>query len=336
MDISELSHEQAAKLTPEQITILESEPGRLDEFLEAAEPEQEEQDSAANGAGKDARDGEAEDGSDGSDAKTPDESGDEEEPVVLTKSGKGTIPYSKHKALRVENSTLREQNEQMREQLAKLQELAQAKADAPDAEAEDIADEALQAHLSTMEQDMPELHQVISAMVNRSRRQGEKLEQTLAMLEKQRQQEEERRNLTVQEQVTEAKENNPDLVHWEEHDEDAWNEAMRQDEALRIDPKWADRTYDERFTEVVRRVRAIMPDASNPSRQPSAEQTAAEAKARLKEAPARKPTTLSDIHGGANPTSEAEQAANISGLELARRLMKMPESQAAAMRAGLD
>lgn len=334
MDISELSHEQAARLTPEQITILESEPERIDEFLAATDkPEQEVKDGAANGAGKEARDDR--DGKDGKEAAKGEDGEDEEEPVVLTKSGKGTIPYSKHKELRIENSTLRQQNEQMRVQLAQLQELAQAKADAPDDKSVQVADEALRAHLQMLEQDMPELHQVITSMLNESRNQSEKLEKTLEDLQKRHQEEQERQQMSVQEQVTEAKENNPDLIHWEEHDDEAWQEALRQDELLRTDPKWAARAYDERFAEVVRRVRAIMPDASTPSKQSRAE-TEAQAKARLKEAPTRKPTTLSDIHGGASPTSEAEQAANISALELARRLMKMPESQAAAMRAGLD
>jgi hypothetical protein len=71
--------------------MVENDPIKLAEILgtQAAKdnPEQAVTDSAANGGGED------------------------DEPVVLNKSGKGIIPYEKHKQLRVENSTLREQLE---------------------------------------------------------------------------------------------------------------------------------------------------------------------------------------------------------------------------------
>lgn len=92
MEMDQLTDEQIANLTPEQIEMLENEPGRLVEILGeqavADEPRQEEGTGAPGGR-----------------------SGimGEDEPVVLNKSGKGTIPYEKHKELRVENSALREQ-----------------------------------------------------------------------------------------------------------------------------------------------------------------------------------------------------------------------------------
>lgn len=332
MDINDLTDDQISQLTPEQIETLENDPGKLDEILAAnGKPEQAVKDSAANGAGKEARDG-----VDGVDAKKGDETGIDEEPVVLNKSGKGVIPYSAHKELRVENSTLREQNEQMREQLAKLQELQQAKADAPDAEAVEVAEEAIQAHLSILKDDMPELHQVLSSVVSQNRKQGEQLQKTLAELQKMQEEAQRRQQMTDQEQVIEALENNPDLLHWEKHDRAAWDEAQRQDQLLEITPEWAKRPYEERFAEAVRRVRAIMPDASTPSTQTNAERTRARANERLQSATARKPTTLSDIHGGADPASEREQFENLDPFELTQRLMKMPETRAAAMRAGLE
>jgi hypothetical protein len=141
----------------------------------------------------------------------------------------------------------------------------------------------------------------------------------------------------VEEQVAEAKDNNPDLVHWESNDPQAWEEALKQDEILRTSSKWAGRPFSERFEEVARRVKAIMPEASIPKpKQADPEQTKAEVRAKLENAPARKPTTLSDIQGGANPASERDQIENLSPHELARRLMKMPSQQAAALRADLD
>jgi hypothetical protein len=57
---------------------------------------------------------------------------------------------------------------------------------------------------------------------------------------------------------------NPDLVHWRENDLEAWDQAMKVDEILRDSREWAKKPYSDRFDEVVRRVRAIMPEASNP------------------------------------------------------------------------
>lgn len=313
MEVSELTDEQIKTLTPEQIEILENDPSKVDEIFgkQAAtdEPKQEGQDSAANGAGE------------------------EDEPVVLNKSGKGIIPYEKHKELRVENSTLKQQLQDAQsklDELVKAKDVATSKADVAE------ADDAIAKHLETLKSDMPELHTVITAVLNGSKKQSEKLNETLEQLKREKEESERVQQLSVAEQVAEAKDNNPDLVHWEANDPEAWDEALRQDEILRTSSKWANKSFAERFEETVRRVRAIMPEASSPKKPADPEKTAAEAKAKVEKAPARKPTTLSDIQGGANPASERDQIENLSPHELARRLMKMPSQQAAALRADLD
>lgn len=316
MDITELTDEQIKNLTPEQITELENSPEKVDEILAGQtapkdKPKQEEKD-AANGAGDD----------------------DEDEPVVLNKSGKGVIPYENHKQLRVENATLKEQ---LQASQAKLEELLNAKEDAKGDEAATAeADEALASHLAVLKEDMPELHQVITAVLDGSKRQAAKLEKTLEELKRDKEESERVKVQSVQEQVAEAKENNPDLVHWETSDPEAWDEAMKQDEILRLNPKWQSKPFAERFDEVVRRVRLVMPEATQPNKPNSAEQTRATAKAKLDGAPVRKPTTLSDIPSGANPASEREQLANLNPFELTAKLMKMPKETQAAMRADLD
>lgn len=183
---------------------------------------------------------------------------------------------------------------------------------------------------------MPELHKVISAVLEGSRKQGEKLEKTLEELKREKEESDRAVQLSIQEQIAEAKENTPDLVHWESNDPQAWDEALKQDEILRTSIRWSGRPYSERFEEVVRRVRAIMPEASLPTKHAGHEQTKVDAKAKLESAPVRKPTTLSDIQGGANPASEREQIDNLSPHELARKLMQMPSQKAAALRAELD
>lgn len=324
METDQLKDEAIANpkpnLAPEEIGSLENDPARiapvLDEQTAKDEPELEEQQSVANDAGED-------------------------EPIVRTKNGKGIIPYEKHKALRVENSALREQLQaarlENREAVEKLEALMKQKDEAQGMDG-GVTDEALARHLETLKKDMPEVHQVITAVFEGSRKQGEKLEKTLDELRREREESARARQLTVEEQVAEAKDNNPDLVHWETTDPEAWEEALRQDEILRTTSAWAGRPYAERFEEVVRRVRALIPEAPSPMKKekPDPEQTKAHAKARLDAATARKPITLSDIQGGANPASEREQMENLSPHELAKRLLQMPSHKAAALRAELD
>jgi hypothetical protein len=320
MEVEQLTDEQITNLTREQIQMLENDPDRLigipgvkqlpgetgNETLELEE-EGSQLDAAGSSAG-------------------------EHEPVVLNKSGKGIIPYEKHKQLRVENSALREQ---LQAAQTRLDELMTKKDEAKGADIA-LADEAIAKHLEVLKQDMPELHQVINAVLEGSRKQGEKLEKTLEELKREKEESERANELSVAEQVAEAKDNNPDLVHWEINDPEAWDEALKQDEILRTNGKWVNKPYAERFDEVVRRVKAVMPEVTAPKKAVDPEKIKADAKAKLDAAPVRKPTTLSDIQGGANPASERERLENLSPFELTQKLMKMPPHQSAALRAELE
>lgn len=332
----ELTDEQISKLSPEQITELEKiedDPEAVAKYLadqekgdtetETDEPEQEEEESAAHGAGQE-------------------QDEEEEQPVVLTKNGKGTIPYEKHKALRVENATLKEQLDALKQsqaELAKLKE-QQARAKTPDRWNE--LQEKVKAHIAKTREDFPEVGDSLDAFeqliaLQRSQieadREERKAEKEAAKAKAEA--EAEAQKNSIDEQVQEAKDNNPDLVHWENEDGEEWKEALRQDQALLLNPKWQKKSYSERFVEVVKRVRAIMPEASEPPNTASAK-TKESVKAKLEKAPTRKPTTLSDIQGGGEPLSEKERIENLSPHELAQKLMKMPASAASAMRADLD
>lgn len=332
----ELTDEQISKLTPEQITELEKledDPEAVAKYLadqegetetKTDEPEQEEEDSAAHGAGQEQDEEE------------------EKEPVVLTKNGKGTIPYEKHKALRVENATLKEQLQALQKAQAELEKLQSQQAQAKTPGRWKELQEKLKKHIATTREDFPDVGNSLEAVdqlvanlqeeieAERAERKAEK-EAAKAKAEE----DAEAKKREIDEQVQEAKENNPDLVYWENNDEKAWNHAIRQDQALLLDPDWQKKSYSERFVEVVKRVRAIMPEASEPPDTASAK-TKESVKAKLEKAPTRKPTTLSDIQGGGEPLSEKERIENLSPGELAQKLMKMPASAAAAMRADLD
>lgn len=323
MEINDLTNEQLRNLTHEEIQRIEEDPTALDEIMGKKEPKEEtkEEDSEDTDTSEQAD----EDAANGKDEE-------EEEPVVLNKSGKGTIPYTKHKELRVENATLREELQNAK---TKLEELLNNKLDAKTNKAEAKADDAIAKHLDVLKQDYPELHEVINSVLDGSRKQSEKLDAALAELQREKEAAKQAEEKSVAEQVAEAKDNNPDLVLWETTDPEAWDEALRQDAVLRGTTKWAKAPYAERFDEVVRRVRAVMPEAAAPKTE-SAEDTKATAKAKLEKSPSRKPKTLSDIPTGGDPSSEKDAIENLTGGQLTARLMKMPEQASAAMRAGLD
>ena len=320
MEVEQLTDEQIANLTREQIEMLENDPDRVFQIPAAKHVPGE------SGSEKLEREEE------GSEPDAADSIAAEHEPVVMNKSGKGVIPYEKHKQLRVENSALREQ---LQSAQTRLEELLARKNEAKGADIA-LADEAIVKHLEVLKQDMPELHQVIHAVLEGNRKQGEKLEKTLEELKREKEESERATESSVAEQVAEAKDNNPDLVHWEISDPEAWDEALKQDEILRTHSKWVNKPYAERFNEVVRRVRAVLPEASAPKKAVDPEKMKADAKAKLDAAPVRKPTTLSDIQGGANPASERERLENLSPFELTQKLMKMPPHQSAALRAELE
>jgi hypothetical protein len=326
----ELTDEQIANLTPEQVAEFDDNPEAVEKYLAHQEkateestevPEQEvetsDEEDAANGEGEEA----------------PEE--EEQEPVVLTKNGKGTIPYEKHKALRVENAELKEQLQKLKSAQDELESLRKQKAEAGTPGKRAAIQAALVKRIGSMKEDFPDVGDSLDAINQLITDIAQELAEEKSANKSRAEAEAAEQKRIIDEQVQEAKENNPDLVYWEAHDEDAWKEALLQDQALMQHPKWAKKSYEERFVEVVKRVRAVMPDASEPPNQPPSAKTQAKAKAKLEKAPERKPTTLSDVHGGGDPNSEDEAMDNLTPHQLAVRLLKMPAGKASAMRARL-
>lgn len=342
MEIDQLTDEQIANLTPEQVEMLENNPDKLAEILEgqAAKDGNTKEDDTEDKPKPAVKKGVANDAGETTDGD------DDKEPVVLNKSGKGVIPYEKHKELRVENSSLREQLQAAKTEGIKATEQLQALLKDKDSAKgkTDVAeaDEALTKHLDYIKENMPELHTVLTSILAKSQsttgqisEETKELKKTLDELKKEREEAQRATQQSIEEQVNEAKENNPDLTHWEASDPEAWDEALKQDEILRTSAKWAKKPYAERFDEVVRRVRAIMPEASAPKKTPDPKQSKAVATAKVEKAAVKNPTTLSDFQGGANPASEGDEFNNLNQHELVAKLMKMPSQKAAAMRAEL-
>lgn len=328
MDVSELTDEQIANLTHEQIEMLENDPEKLAEIMGKTteepndEPEQEEeQDSAANGAGEE-------------------DEQEEEKPVVRTKNGKGEIPYEKYQGLRVENATLKEQLQELQKARTELESLKAQKAEAGTPGQREEIQKQLAERIESMKEDFPDVGSSLDTVNKLITVLSKELADEKAANKAKADASEAEIQRSIDERVQEAKENNSHLVHWEANDVDAWNEAMMQDQILLQSPKWAKKPFEERFEEVVKRVKAVMPEATEPPKPESPpdepEKVAAKAKAKLDKAVVKKPTTLSDIQGGANPASEKEQLENLDPHELVKKLMQMPDHKQRAMRADLD
>lgn len=341
MEFAELTDEQIAKLTPEQIEMLENDPGKLAEIMAGQEKSSEKSTDEPEQEEEDAANGEGEDEDDDQEDKTDED--EEEKPVVLTKNGKGTIPYEKYKELRVQNAELRDKLQSLQKSQTELESLRAKQAEAKTPERRAELKKQLIERTERLKEDFPEIGESMTSVkeiVDDLERQIEedraeaKRKAEEAEAEKKRMDDEQKR--IIDEQVQEAKENNPYLTHWEAHDEDAWREAMLQDQVLLNTPKWAKKSLEERFAEVVKRVKTNMPEASEPPNASPSAEVKEKAKAKIDKAVAKKPTTLSDIRSGANPASEREQLENLSPFELAQKLMKMPAQSAAAMRADLD
>jgi hypothetical protein len=134
--------------------------------------------------------------------------------------------------------------------------------------------------------------------------------------------------------VQDAIDDIPDLLSMQsDPDQSAFNLAVQTDALLRTHPKWADKPLAERLAECARRVKAELgpaaaPAASAPAPQPPA---AAPAPASTRRDPAAAvakaekvpPSTLSDIAGGAAPTTDIpglKQFMNMSDEDIKEQL----------------
>lgn len=115
--------------------------------------------------------------------------------------------------------------------------------------------------------------------------------------------------------VQDAIDDIPDLLSMQsDPDQSAFNLAVQTDALLRTHPKWADKPMAERLAECARRVKAELGPASAPATAPAPQPPAAapapastrrDPVAAVAKAEKVPPSTLSDIAGGAAPTTDA-------------------------------
>lgn len=258
----------------------------------------------------------------------------DDKPVVLSKSGKHTIPYSALEAERHGRQEAERALQQLQEQLAQLQDQVAGKTDAtadkPAAEA-DFTDEDLEA----MAEQFPEAGKVIKGLAKTIGHLQEQLERT-AQSEHQRRQSEQ---TTAAQRVQAAIDETPALRHWQSEDPQMFEIAKGFDAQIKADPRNRGLTLEERFSKVVKAVEAVygparLPgepadDAETPAAKPSAQadtkRVAEKVEQKLKAASERQPVTLSDMPGGTPPgASELDEFDSMSPAQLEVAMMKMP------------
>jgi hypothetical protein len=283
----------------------------------------------------------------------PDDKAEEADPEdksakgIATQGGDGIIPYSVLRGardqvnqLQAQNADLQRQFEELRQQIeaARTEDTATTQR-APTITTADIeiTDEAVAKAFERAQgqsiQDFIEEYGEDQAklFINPLR---ENLRENLALrqeltsiaeqLRSQRESEEARAIDTVQGAIDAI----PTLADWQQNNRVMWRAAIGADQELKQDPDWADKSYHERFTEVVRRLGGPV-DVETADTPDDKQTTDAKAAAVLAEASKKKPavpTSLSSVPGGAPPAETLrDKAEGMTPAELQQLAESNPE-----------
>lgn len=255
-------------------------------------------------------------------------SGDQKPEGVQAKDGRHVIPYQ---VLERERTRASQAEAALRTLTAEVEQLKSGKA--TDAAAPALLSEE---DLAALDQDLPSVAKAIRAQMAMI----DALTGTVTQLKGEQSAVVQNQQRTVEDELEAAINGNPDLSAWrnaafreDNPDPLMWNRARNLDAALQNDPEWQNKTFAERFAKVTETMKALYGIAgAAPSTDPKPQPTAADlkqaAEAKLKEAPAPVPTSLSDIPGGNPPAqSHLEQLENASGISLTNRFLSMTPDQ---------
>lgn len=290
----------------------------------------------------------AEDGDSKQDDKAEEAKGDasatqDEEPVVLTKSGNHTIPYQVLVDARERASQMEAQVTELTQQLEAMKEGGKAEKAAGDSEIqiELLSEEAL-AELDELGDEIGDTARkqqqairVLSAEIAKLKGEREAEKRQEAKAQQDREQE-------MRDEISAAIAANKTLSSWREAatrvenpDSTMWQKAYMVDQMLLNSPEWADSTnYSERFAKVVEVVGMLYGGVDKPpsASQSDTKETQADLKeaadAKLKEKGSEVPISLSDIPGGAAPAqSDVETLENASSVAIGQKFMDMTPEQ---------
>lgn len=256
---------------------------------------------------------------------------------ILAKDGKNVIPYSQLESARQRAATAEALAREQAQELAALRAAKAAPAGTPAPDADMLNDE----ELAALEADSPTLAKTLRAQQAAIRQLRETVESVTQNQANQAASEE----AVVKSEIQTAIDANPELATWQTaEDQTLWNEASRIDRMLRESPKYANISFADRFAKVVEMTRLSMdlePAAEEPAEQQEVKLTPAQIKAaadaKLAQVQrARKPTTLSDIPGGAPPAvDERQKVEDMSPTALGQQFLGMSKEQMDAYLASL-
>ena len=269
------------------------------------------------------------------DAPEPaDAQGDDEEPApILTKDGKRTIPYNVLATERERRHAAEQMQKELQARIEALEARAQNPSQAMEASDAVVATDTMSdAELAELVEDFPAIKKLIdyTKTLEGSIKQFESKFKQFETAEQARQQEQASRAAN---EVRAAVDSNPTLLYWEQHDPDRWQAAIEADNALQRIQANKNLTLAERFEKAV----AMVETAYGPTELPDAyrKKTVAE-KAPAVVEQARKPRTLSDIPGGAAPSTDPlEDFASMDAARLGATLNGMSAEQINALLARL-
>lgn len=134
---------------------------------------------------------------------------------------------------------------------------------------------------------------------------------------------------TVEQEIQDAIDGIPQLSEWQSSGSPMWDAAVAVDLKLRHDPKYANKSFHDRFCDVVKTLTGKDPrEEAKAPEQPSKEELERRAAAALEKAGTRTPHSLSDIPGGTAPAqNEREAAESLTVTQLESKFEKMTPQQ---------
>lgn len=243
---------------------------------------------------------------------------------VLAKDGKHVIPYSQLESARQRAATA---EELAREQAARIAALEAKSKPVEGAQTDMLTEE----ELAVLEADSPTLAKTLRGQQAMIRR----LSETVQGLAEQREAEVEKTEAEIATEIQSAIDANPTLAGWQTaEDQSMWDRAAKFDQVLRADPLYANKPFADRFAKVVEMTNAAVgaeesPKEETPAVVPKPEDVKAQAEAKLKAAAkAAKPTSLSQIPGGAPPAvDEKEKLEQMSPTAMGQLFLSMTPEQ---------
>ena len=248
---------------------------------------------------------------------------------VLAKDGKNVIPYSQLESARQRAAEAEALVRQQAEELAQLRRAqAPTGTQEPAQDAEMLTDEELDA----LAEDSPTLAKTLRSQQAAIRQ----LRETVEGVTRTQATQQAAQVAEVKTEVQSAIDGNATLAEWQTaQDRTMWTRASSIDRMLRELPEYANVSFADRFDKVVEMTQIALgqqPDAPAPAQQKeelTPEQIKTAAKAKLTAAAkGRRPTTLSDIPGGAPPAvDERQKVEEMSTVGLGQMFLGMTPEQ---------